>query len=252
MIWSFEQLLALGIVGFYLIDSAMLLCFNELVFVKRRNGWGIVGGQQGLQVLGRSLLVPNPITPAQPLFRTCWVLSPAGDAAGSDPVAGGKADFGQLQLQRYLDALRPVRYVTMLLLVLLLGALPAVLLAIGAGTEFALLLAAVYLGIGVMLVTIYLSRGELGLPGKAFAKLAFDSLACPPLALNAVRRISLRRFFLAESLVFGRQVLDAQGYAQLIGLVGRILDGQIALEDDGSPRHKQLASYKRAIEEQVA
>ncbi len=50
---SFEIMLVLGIVGFYLFDSAMLLYVNELVFVEKNGKWVFGRPEWGWQMLGK-------------------------------------------------------------------------------------------------------------------------------------------------------------------------------------------------------
>jgi len=51
---SFEIMLVLGIAGFYLFDSAMLLYANELVFVKQDGEWSFGRPESGWQMLKKT------------------------------------------------------------------------------------------------------------------------------------------------------------------------------------------------------
>ena len=110
----------------------------------------------------------------------------------------------------------PLRYMTFVLLVLLFIGLPVVLFGFGTGLGFLLLLGVVYFNISVMLSQTYRQCEELGLPGRAFAKLAFDSLACASFALNLVRKITLRRSLVGDPISFAQRVFDAATFARLI------------------------------------
>jgi len=234
---SFEIMLVLGIVGFYLFDSAMLLYVNELVFVEKNGKWVFGRPESGWQMLGKNLYLPNPLTPDYPLFRTCWVVSSSPNEHQEDIEA----------LQTYLNDLNPLRYMTISLFVLLLIGLPVVILWFGTGLALLLLLGAVYCTISVMLALTYKQRDKLGLSKKTFAKLAFDSLACAPFALNLVRKITLRCSLMSDPICFAHQVLDANAFAVLVQALCHRVDEEIEFEDEGSPRHGALKDFRNRI-----
>jgi hypothetical protein len=214
-------MLILGIVVFYLFDSAMLLYVNELVFVEKNGKWVFGLPESGWKMLGKNLYVPNPLTPDYPLFRACWVVS--------SPPNEHQEDIETLR--QFLNELNPLRYMTFSLFVLLLIGLPIVLLGFGTGLALLLLLGVIYCAISVMLAQIYRQREKLGLSGKTFAKLAFDSLACAPFALNLVRKITLRRSLVGDPICFAHQVLDADAFAQLVQALCHRVDEEIEFED---------------------
>jgi hypothetical protein len=230
-------MLVLGIVGFYLFDSAMLLYVNELVIVEKNGKWVFGRPESGWQMLGKNLYVPNPLTPDYPLFRACWVVSPATNEHQEDIEI----------LQQYLSELNPLRYMTFSLFVLLLIALPVVLLGFGTGLALLLLLGVIYCTISVMLAMIYRQREKLGLSGKVFAKLAFDSFACAPFALNLVRKITLRRSLVGDPIYFAHQVLNADAFAQLVQALCHRVDEEIEFEDEASPRYGALKDLRNRI-----
>lgn len=156
MTFSFEVLLVLGVVGFYLFDSAMLLYVNELVFAEKHGKWVLGRLESGWQMLGKNLYLPNPLTPENPLFRTCWVVASASNERQEDLEA----------LRPFLNVLNPLRYMTYGLFVSLLIGLPIVLLGFGTGLGLLLLLGVVYFTISVMLGETYRQREALGLSGK--------------------------------------------------------------------------------------
>jgi hypothetical protein len=230
-------MLTLGIVGFYLFDSTMLLYVNELVFVEKNEKWVFGRPGSGWEMLGKNLYVPNPLTPDYPLFRTCWVLSSAPNEHQEDVEI----------LRQFINEIKPLRYMTLSLFVLLLIGLPIVLFGFGTGLALLLLLGVIYCTISVMLALIYRKRERLGLPVKTFAKLAFDSLACAPFALNLVRKITLRRSLLGDPICFAHQVLDAGAFAQLVQALCDRVDEEIEFEDEASPRYGALKDFRNRI-----
>lgn len=230
-------MLVLGIVGFYLFDSAMLVYVNELVFVEKKGKWVLGRPESGWQMLGKNLYVPNPLTPDYPLFRAYWVVSSASNEHQDDIET----------LRQFLNELNSLRYMTFSLFMLLLVGLPIVLLGFGTGLALLLLLGVIYCTISVMLAQIYRQRKKLGLSGKTFAKLAFDSLACVPFALNLVRKITLRRSLVGDPICFAHQVLDADAFARLVQALCQRVDEEIEFEDEASPRHGALKDFKNRI-----
>lgn len=237
MTLSFEILLVLGVAGFYLFDSAMLLYVNELVFAEKDGKWMFDRPESGWQMLGKNLYLPNPLTPDNPLFRTCWVVASEANERQEDHEA----------LRLFLSALNPLRYMTFGLFVLLLIGLPIVLLCFGTGLALLLLFGIIYCTISVMLAQIYRQREKLGLSGKTFAKLAFDSLACAPFALNLVRKITLHRPLVGDPICFAHQVLDAAAFAQLVQALCHRVDEEIEFEDEASPRYGVLKDFRNRI-----
>lgn len=169
-----------GIVLLYLYDSSLLLFHDEVAFETRRRG-AIVPGGLMLELGGRVLFVPNPLTPHRPLYRLGW-LAPA-PATGSR--TGGRA------LRRMALRCSVLAPWSVLLLVLFVVALPAALWM--AGTHIALLawLAATYATIVVALGVAVVQRRRLGVTNRQLWSLARDALLCPPFALNMMRKVSL-------------------------------------------------------------
>lgn len=171
-----------GIVLMYLYDSALLLYHDEVALQTRRGGT-IVDGGLLLELGGRLLFVPNPLTPHRPLYRLSW-RPPA-----SRPGAGGGATGLRRQAWR-LSVLAPW---VLLLLGLFFVGLPACLWL--SGTHAALLawLAATYASILGLLGMAIVQRRRLALTSRQLWPLARDALLCPPFALNMLRKISLEQ-----------------------------------------------------------
>ncbi len=237
MTLSFDIMLILGIVGFYLFDSSMLLYVNELVFVEKNGKWVVYRPEWGWQMLGKNLYVPNPLTPDYSLFCACWVVSSAPNEYQEDIDA----------LRKFLNELNPLRYMTFSLFVLLLIWLPIVLLKFGTGLALLLFIGVIYCIISIMLAQIFRQREKLGLSGRTFAKLAFDSLACAPFALNLVRKITLHRSLVGDPICFANQVLDSDAFSQLVQALCDRVNEEIEFEDEASPRYSELKDFRNRI-----
>jgi hypothetical protein len=231
---AFELLLPLGAVGLYLFDSALLLYSNELLLLPRSRGWGFAEGST-LLVAGRRVYLPNPLTPGTPQLRVRW--------SEADPrqeqEEGGELD-------RFFRALRPVQYLVMALLVILL-ALPVELLLYGTGIELLAVIAAFYLVTLATLACIFARRRELRVSGRSFLALCFDSLACAPFAINLVRKLALRRALVGNPIAFAARTFEPAVFSSLIGAVGRRVSEEQQRENGQTPRWSELEAYRSKL-----
>ena len=222
-----------GIVAFYLYDAAILLYADELVAWPRRRGWSAsVGGQ--LQWRGRFVFVPPPLLPWRPLLRLQW-LRAAGDSV---PVQQSALD----DLRR---ALKPLQIAVALMAVLLVALLPLALLLWRRWEVMLLLLGAIYLLSACMVLYSVRVRVALGLSRAALVSLAIDTLACPPFALNVVRKISLRHATGMDGLQFATATLAP---AELQRLHVHLLPRVEALLQ-GEPADSSRAGQLRACQQ---
>ncbi|WP_363799907.1 hypothetical protein ABU614_07560 [Lysobacter firmicutimachus] len=178
---SVELLLVLGVIGFYLQDSAMLLYYDEIVVVQQRGRWfGSVGSTA--QTGGRYLYVPNPFRPDAALFRSSWLR--AGDAGTPEHWDG---------LAHFVAALRGFRAHCLLLSCLLFLGLPLLLWGFPHPLAMLALAAGIYLTTLLIGWRLWRYRKVLELQGRQALSLAFELLCCPPHAVNVVRRLCARR-----------------------------------------------------------
>jgi len=231
---SFEVLLPIGAIGLYLFDTVLLLYSNEVLLVNSRGRWSFVMSSP-LLLGGRRLCFVNPLTPAVAQFRVRWSENDGRQEQERDE-----------ELQAFCAALRPLRYLTVVLLALLL-ALPAELVVFGTGLELLVLMTGFYAVILIALTYVYIRRRKLQLTGRAFAALAFDALACSPFAINLVRKLAMRRSLAGNPLDFAQRVFDAQSFAMLITAVaGRVSEEQ-QREFGQTPRWHELESYRQRL-----
>ena len=231
---SFEVLLPLGAIGLYLFDSVLLLYSNEVMFLRSRGRW-IFAMSSALMLGGRRLWVANPFAPVVPQFRVRWS---EGDTRQQQEREG--------ELGGFLAALRPLQYLVAALWLLLI-ALPVDLFVFGTGPELLALMAAFYCIILVSLAYIYARRRRLHLSARAFGALAFDSLACAPVALNLVRKVAMRRSLEGNPLTWARQHFDGERFSALIGAIsGRVIEEQLR-EFGQTPRWLELEQYRQQL-----
>lgn len=186
MIPSLELVLIIGIVVFYLQDSAILLYYDELVFFRTRRRWHASLG--GLQWRGRFLFLPNPLVPWRPLRRVSWMETPPR-----------KGNPGR-RLRRVALLLRPMQLGVAVQAVLLFLMLPLLLWRFPHPLAMLSLLAAIYATGMLLALALWRRRERLGLDVRTVMWLAIDCIVCPPHAINIVRRLGLLLPLSADAL----------------------------------------------------
>jgi hypothetical protein len=216
-----ELLLAVGIVAFYLFDSASLLHFDELVVAAHRRGWQIAAGGR-LEMRGRFLWLPHPLLPFRTVLPASW-LSFDADAADTPQT-----------LQRFARRLLPIRIGCGLAGLLVVAAIPTLLLTTRDPAWLLCALAGTWLITIAMLVALFLQRGALGLGGRGFAGLCVESLLCPPCAPNLHRRLCRRRGFRGDPVAFASCHMTTDAQRRLRDSIeARIAMFALADQDDG-------------------
>lgn len=231
---SAELVLMAAIAGLYLYDSALLLHCNEAVLVPGgRRGWTVGFGSPNLGIGGKELLVPSPLQIHRPLYRLSWQFESAGAAV--QPWAPAPERFA---------ALAPLLWVIAVALF--------VLLPLGLFTrvgELALLAALVllYPGILAALAWTWRHRAEFGLSRRRFAGLAFESLVCPPFALNLVRHLAGNVQVREDLVSAARRLQGEEGWARTRRQLVKRLSNEIDAEDAGSERHGLLQQRRQML-----
>lgn len=237
MSFSFEALLVLGIIGFYLYDSMILLRYDEVVFSESFGRWTFSHPDNNLRVRHKALFLPNPFTPFKPMFRVAW-------SPNDLPLAEGNT----AELLQVVGLTRPLGVVVMLLLAEMLFVVPAVIFTLGTGPLFLGALAAVYLTVLLALGLVYVNRAGLALSNKRFASLAFDSLACPPFAINLLRKITLTKAAGLNPVAYAHQHFTKECFADLASKIKERLAEEIDYEEDPE-QSNALQAYRDRLTE---
>ena len=217
----------------YLYDSSVLLYGNEAVLSDAgADEWSASWGWSGFLLAGRTLCVLNPFTPHRAAFRLRWDFrlheAPTEDESWARSTAN-------------LQRLTPF-------VAIAAGALFLVLpLGLFSGLGVYAVGAAIVLLYGSTLLALRRLHGERALlmrAGKKYWGFAFECLACPPFAVNMIRRISLA-LPVAEPLpAAAARLLDAQSWERLRAeCVSRV---ELAMQsaDEGSANHLAIARHK--------
>jgi hypothetical protein len=237
VILPFELMLVLGAIAVYVFDSSMLLCTNEMVIVHKWPKCTISLPSSRWELLRKHPYIPNPFTPHHGLIRTTWY-----------PKAEINAGYDSARLLEMDKCIRPIQAVTLSLLTLMVFALPFSLLVARTHFAFLIVIAAIYSHIIFMLVIIFFRRQTLRLAKREFAKLAFDSLACAPLAINVIRKLYLRQSLSSNTLAFMKEVCGGAAVAEFATQLTRRVDEMQNGFDDGSIEANNLAHFKRQLQ----
>lgn len=230
-----EVLMIVGMVGLYLYDSALLLESNEAVLVAGRKArWTAQFGAENFVVRGKELFVPNPLLPHRPLYRFSW---------NSEGVVGPKQPWVP-PLAKEFAILSPLIWLMLLALFVLI---PLGLYSRLGNVAVAAGVVLFYISALLALALVWVRRGDYGISGRRLSLLAFESLTCPPFALNLVRHLSLnlqpKEDFLA--VIDNCQFFTGRDSA-LKNLIARV-KSEIAWEQEGSARSERLNAHLKYL-----
>jgi hypothetical protein len=233
---SYEvELLALAAL-FYFYDSSVLLYSNEVILIcDSGQRWSATTGWRGFVFAGRSLCVLNPLTPYRPSFRLHWEFDRL-EYEGKDLTWSNRA--------QEFKSIGPLN--------LTAGIALFFLLPLGMFTElgrYAVISAVSLLYGSILLALLQLRRkGILAAFGvQHFWGFAFECIACPPFAVNMVRRITLA-YRIAEPLPLAAvRLLNTERWVELRDrCVSRIDDAMQRVGED-SHEHRTLQAQKQRL-----
>lgn len=234
---AYELLLPLGALAFYLYDSTMLLYSNELLLDGGAARWRFNAGSNFF-LAGKRLCLPNLLEPQRALFRVAWSETDRRDAQETPA-----------QLQQFIAALRSLRPLVLLLLVLLLAGLPLSGLVFGAGFAMLAVIGAYYLVTIAGLIVVQRRRQALGLTTRDVLATAFDALACPPFAINLLRKLCLRRGIGGNALAFAADALQPPERAALLDVVAARVESELRGVDERTPRWQTLRAFTTYLQQ---
>ncbi len=244
MNFSFELLLVLGVIGFYLADSVILLFHNELVLQGTKKHWRYSYRNAGFEVAGKYVVLPNPFLPFKALFKVRWQISIDPDMA--------KATKTLEQISSMTQAMLPLQLLAILLWIQLIILTPVVVWFYGLGLLFLFLLVWVYCTIIIALIIVFIKRQHFVLSKHAFLKLAFDVLVCVPFSINLLRKLTFRMSMPGDALLIAERLLPSALFMQLINEVLSEIDMMMTVTDDNhAEKYRQLECYKLFLEQKL-
>ncbi|CAN5421247.1 hypothetical protein BH10PSE17_BH10PSE17_13820 [soil metagenome] len=233
-----EWLLIAVIVALYLKDSMLLLDPDEAILIRRGGGrWDAGFGMRRFRLSGREPWLANPFMPHRPVMRLRWAMR--GEAVAREDAT----DMPRLPMA--LAALVWWNWTLLLLVIpmLLIGYRDVGLIV------FAVI--ALYLGIGMSLLLVWQQRSALSISARAFGVLSFECLACAPVAINLIRKVSLARSVDEDFLHAMERLLDDRRQrAARANLVAR-LDDQLEIEADDEGLAQAMRRLRARLAEPV-
>lgn len=233
---SFEAWLVIGIYGFYLFDSIKLLQHNRLIICRGYRGWKIICPDSSWQILRKIPYIFNPCLPNIPIF--VGTLSIADETSIVDLTS---------TINEFIDAVNPLNYFVIILLALMCICLPLALFLYGTGLVLLTITISIYTIILAMLAVLYTKQSELSLSFKNYFSAAFDCIACPPFAINLVRKVSWQYQINLNPLEFAIKNLSKSDLSKLARVLITRMDEQLLCEDDNTVRSDIIKKYKSKL-----
>ena len=233
-----EFLLITAVIGLYIYDSMILLYRNEgILSPSFKNVWGVYFGAERFQIRGKELFVPNIFFPHRPLYRLSW--SDKGVPLADAWVAPKRA----------FPALVPWVWGMEIALFMLL---PLGLFSRFGDLMIVAMLLVFYGSATIALVWIWRNRAHLQCSSRRFAGLAFESLTCPPFALNLIRHLSLGMTINEDLVCVSRHLQSPDEWAATqVRFLARIED-EIAWSEENSQQYQRLLAHRQRLSQEGA
>jgi len=230
---SFEASLVLGVLFFYLYDSLMLLNVNELIVQKSFKKWSYRFPIFGLQILRKFPLVNNLLMPNFLIFNLSW--------------PSHKEEIDSDKLETLIQSMLPLQIIASLLLLLIIFVLPVVAFLFDSGPELLTLFIFIYLLIIFSVCYLFICRDSLGLSGLKISSIAFESILCPPFAINIARKVSLNYEIGSDPIDCSKMLFDKQTFELFKSDLTSLLKTNMKYHEKDSARYTELKSYLNDI-----
>jgi hypothetical protein len=178
-----EALLALALVGVYVVDSAHFLSIGDAVLITRRECLRQVSFGWSFELAGRRPYLPNPLIPFWPELRIQWT---------SRLLSNTKPDVATAEMQRLVTVTKPISRLAALAGFSIVLVAP---LALAIGSE-ALFVASAGVAFTVTLTAccvLGVRRKALELSWSQVITISLVALLCLPCAANLGRAVSRHR-----------------------------------------------------------
>ena len=230
---SFEALLVLGVLLFYLYDSLMLLNVNELIVQKTFKKWSYRFPVFGFQILRKFPLIMNLLMPNFLVFNLSW------------PSPKEEIDSGRLEI--LINSLLPLQIIASLLLMLIIFAIPFVAFIFDSGPQLLTLFMFIYLLIIISICYLFIYRGPLGLSSLKLSSIAFECILCPPFAINIARKVSMSYEIGSDPIDCSKMLFDKQTFKLFKSDLTSLLKTNMKYYEKDSARYTELQSYLNDI-----
>jgi hypothetical protein len=234
-------LLLLAIFLIYLLDCIVLLYANEAIVEPLESAWRIDFGSRQAWVAGKRIYLLNPFMPLTATYRTHWKIGESLPRA-DDSALARLADHTRLiaGLRSRVAATAWVILVILPVAMMLWG--PLGFLA-GAAMSWVFVIA--------LLVRFLACRHALELSRGEFVQMSFECLACPPCAVNLLRKLSLRYQMKLDLLALAA-AQEAKQAAIVLDRVGQQADARLIMMDVDRPDFEQTRAYRELIRKEYS
>ena len=230
-------LLLIAVLLIYLLDCVVVLYSNEAIVKPQDSGWEVEFGSRQTWIAGKRIYLLNPFTPLAARYRAHWRVTEG--LARVDEGALARC-ARHLALLATLDV--PIRATAWVVLIVL----PVAMLLWGP-IGFLAGAAAAWAVVILLLVRFYSCRGELELGWGEFLLIAFECLACPPCAVNLLRKLSLR-YRMDVDLLSLRDGMPDNRAAVLLDRIGEHTDAHLTMMDDDTPEYARTRTWRGLLQ----
>ncbi len=233
---TLEQYLIIGLYAFYLYDSLILLAPTECLITKSCGAWSIVVPSVHMEFGGKFIHLLNLFAPAALVFKANF--------------SKNTTESIELEsLNSLLIELKPIKYTVSVLVVILLVLMPILIVRYGTGVSFLCAALSSYMAIIALSAYIFLKRKCLNLSNRDVASIVFDSLACPPFAINALHRITIRQKFNFEIIGFSRAHLTEVQFSKFVEKLAFYIESQVQMQDESTTAGISLCELQKKLME---
>ena len=226
----------IGVIGFYIYDSLSLLFHNQIVFTETSKTWDFTFPSHRFRFGNKFVFLANVFMPFQSVFYSSW------------PCIEKTPERIELNaLNKFLNSLFIFRLLSIILWVTLILILPPILLMYGTIFNLLTILGVTYVTIFLMIFFLWRFKKRLNFSNKDFFSIVFDILACPPFAINVVRKITLKQKFKFTPIEFSKKRLSQKERLKFQYQLNERIEESIDECDDNSAYKKQLANYKQRL-----
>lgn len=230
------QLLALVLV-LYLQDTLLLLCVNEGVLCHiKKNKWQVWLGSDNARFFGKELLTSHLFFLTRPIFKLSW--SPLGRSNLKNNETYWLQKVAQLNTFRpYVYLIATVQFIFF----------PIVLLFYLTDFAIVAVLLLLYVSIFMLLLKLAFARKKLNLSNKKFISICFESLICPPVSVNLIRKLSLEIKSNVDLLCLAPLLLTPEQWEKTRPEFLRRLEDAMLLEEEGSVNFNLMMTYHQQL-----
>ena len=211
----------------------MLLNVNELIVQKSFKKWSYRFPIFGLQILRKFPLVNNLLMPNFLIFNLSW--------------PSHKEEIDSDKLETLIQSMLPLQIIASLLLLLIIFVLPVVAFLFDSGPELLTLFIFIYLLIIFSVCYLFICRDSLGLSGLKISSIAFESILCPPFAINIARKVSLNYEIGSDPIDCSKMLFDKQTFELFKSDLTSLLKTNMKYHEKDSTRYTELKSYLNDI-----